>query len=131
MQGDGMSETISIPVNLWLRGLHLGGERSQAGMGQVNDGQARAGEGERGRGLRKESSMQEPRWLTVELEGREGMRPSPWSGLSAPRRRPASCPCVHVWRREGGSAFQLTAAAERAASPRRKPARMYHARIYF
>lgn len=47
MQGDGMSETISIPVNLWLRGLHLGREQSHAGMGQVNDGQsqARAGEG--------------------------------------------------------------------------------------
>lgn len=49
-----MSETISIPVNLWLRGLHLGGERSQAGTGQVNDGQARAGAGEGGRGEKKQ-----------------------------------------------------------------------------
>lgn len=49
-QGDGMSETISIPVNLWLRGLHLGRERSHAGMGQVNDRQAWAKAGE-GRGV--------------------------------------------------------------------------------
>lgn len=41
-----MSETISIPLNLGLRGLHLGRERSHAGMGQVNDGQAWAGAGE-------------------------------------------------------------------------------------
>lgn len=42
-----MSETISIPGNLWLRGLHLSRERSHAGTGQVNDGQAPAGVGER------------------------------------------------------------------------------------
>lgn len=46
-----MSETISVPVNLWLRGLHLGRERSHAEMEQVNDGQARsrAWEGPEGR----------------------------------------------------------------------------------
>lgn len=47
MQGDGMSETISIPVNPWLRGRHLGSEQSHAGMGQVNDaGQGGGGGGE-------------------------------------------------------------------------------------
>lgn len=42
-----MSETISIPGNLWLRGLHLSRERSHAGTGQVNDGRAAARVGER------------------------------------------------------------------------------------
>lgn len=52
-----MSETISIPVNLWLRGLHLGRERSHAGMGQVNDGQAQARAGEGGVEVRRRTRL--------------------------------------------------------------------------
>lgn len=57
MKGDGMSETISIPVNLWLRGLHLGRERSHVGMGQVNDGQAWARVGVGGGEVRRSTPV--------------------------------------------------------------------------
>lgn len=64
-----MSETISIPVNLWLRGLHLGRERSHAGMGQVNDGQAWAqgggGEGRLEVEVRRSTRLQRQKQITA------------------------------------------------------------------